>query len=38
MDGATMMIRETTDRQSPLALEQYSARVRLVAAGSLGPV
>ena len=24
--GATMMIRETTDRQSPLALEQYSAR------------
>jgi IclR family transcriptional regulator, mhp operon transcriptional activator len=27
--GATMMIRETTDRQSPLALEQYSAGVRV---------
>ena len=27
--GATMMIRETTDRQSPLALEQYSAGARV---------
>jgi IclR family mhp operon transcriptional activator len=27
--GAAMMIRETTDRQSPLALEQYSAGVRV---------
>jgi IclR family transcriptional regulator, mhp operon transcriptional activator len=27
--GATMMIRETTDRQSPLALEQYRAGVRV---------
>jgi IclR family mhp operon transcriptional activator len=27
--GATMMIRETTDRESPLALEQYSAGVRV---------
>jgi IclR family transcriptional regulator, mhp operon transcriptional activator len=27
--GSTMMIRETTDRQSPLALEQYSAGVRV---------
>jgi IclR family mhp operon transcriptional activator len=27
--GATMMIRETTDRHSPLALEQYSAGVRV---------
>jgi IclR family transcriptional regulator, mhp operon transcriptional activator len=27
--GATMMIRETTDRQSPLALEQYGAGVRV---------
>src|SRR5712671_1849663 len=27
--GASMMIRETTDRQSPLALEQYSAGVRV---------
>ena len=27
--GATMMIRETTDRQSPLALEHYSAGVRV---------
>ena len=27
--GATMMIRETTDRDSPLALEQYSAGVRV---------
>jgi IclR family mhp operon transcriptional activator len=27
--GATMMIRETTDHQSPLALEQYSAGVRV---------
>lgn len=27
--GATMMIRETTDRESPLALEHYSAGVRV---------
>ena len=27
--GATMMIRETTDRDNPLALEQYSAGVRV---------
>src|ERR1700722_5786402 len=27
--GATMMIRETTDRHSPLALEQYNAGVRV---------
>lgn len=27
--GAAMMIRETTDRQSPLALEQYGAGVRV---------
>ena len=27
--GATMMIRETTDRQSPLALERYSAGFRV---------
>ena len=27
--GATMMIRETTDRESPLALEQYGAGVRV---------
>lgn len=27
--GATMMIRETTDRDSPLALEQYSVGVRV---------
>jgi len=27
--GASMMIRETTDRDSPLALEQYSAGVRV---------
>src|SRR5882757_5225006 len=27
--GATMMIRETTDRESPLALERYSAGVRV---------
>ena len=27
--GATMTIRETTDRESPLALEQYSAGVRV---------
>jgi len=27
--GATMMIRETTDHQSPLALEQYGAGVRV---------
>lgn len=29
-----MMIRETTDRQSPLALEQYSAGVRVPMLGS----
>src|ERR1700743_219081 len=27
--GSTIMVRETTDRQSPLALEQYSAGVRV---------
>ena len=27
--GSTMMIRETTDRESPLALEQYGAGVRV---------
>ena len=32
--GATMMIRETTDRESPLALEQYSAGVRVPMLGS----
>src|SRR6202171_1216552 len=32
--GATMMIRETTDRQSPLALEQYRAGVRVSMLGS----
>jgi IclR family mhp operon transcriptional activator len=32
--GATMMIRETTDRQSPLALEQYTAGVRVPMLGS----
>ena len=32
--GATMMIRETTDRQSPLALEQYRAGVRVPMLGS----
>src|SRR5258706_5272951 len=32
--GATMMIRETTDRDSPLALEQYSAGVRVPMLGS----
>jgi IclR family transcriptional regulator, mhp operon transcriptional activator len=32
--GATMMIRETTDRQSPLALEQYHAGVRVPMLGS----
>jgi len=32
--GATMMIREATDRQSPLALEQYSAGVRVSMLGS----
>ncbi|HEY2465759.1 MAG TPA: helix-turn-helix domain-containing protein [Steroidobacteraceae bacterium] len=32
--GSTMMIRETTDRQSPLALEQYSAGVRVPMLGS----
>jgi IclR family mhp operon transcriptional activator len=32
--GSTMMIRETTDRQSPLALEQYGAGVRVPMLGS----
>ncbi|HME38697.1 MAG TPA: helix-turn-helix domain-containing protein [Steroidobacteraceae bacterium] len=32
--GATMMIRETTDRQSPLALEHYRAGVRVSMLGS----
>jgi IclR family transcriptional regulator, mhp operon transcriptional activator len=32
--GATMMIRETTDRQSPLALETYTAGVRVPMLGS----
>jgi IclR family transcriptional regulator, mhp operon transcriptional activator len=32
--GATMMIRETTDRESPLALERYSAGVRVPMLGS----
>jgi len=32
--GATMMIRETTDRQSPLALEEYGAGVRVSLLGS----
>jgi IclR family mhp operon transcriptional activator len=32
--GATMMIRETTDRESPLALEQFSAGVRVPMLGS----
>jgi IclR family mhp operon transcriptional activator len=32
--GGTMMIRETTDRQSPLALEQYGAGVRVPMLGS----
>jgi IclR family mhp operon transcriptional activator len=32
--GATMMIRETTDRQSPLALEQYTAGIRVPMLGS----
>jgi IclR family transcriptional regulator, mhp operon transcriptional activator len=32
--GATMMIRETTDRDSPLALERYSAGVRVPMLGS----
>lgn len=32
--GSSMMIRETTDRQSPLALEQYSAGVRVPMLGS----
>ena len=32
--GASMMIREATDRQSPLALEQYSAGVRVPMLGS----
>ena len=32
--GATMMIREATDRESPLALEQYGAGVRVPMLGS----
>ncbi len=32
--GSSMMIRETTDRESPLALEQYSAGVRVPMLGS----
>ncbi len=32
--GSAMMIRETTDRQSPLALEQYSAGIRVPMLGS----
>jgi IclR family transcriptional regulator, mhp operon transcriptional activator len=32
--GATMMIRETTDRQSPLALERYGAGLRVPMLGS----
>ncbi|HWG71153.1 MAG TPA: helix-turn-helix domain-containing protein [Steroidobacteraceae bacterium] len=32
--GAAMMIRETTDRQSPLALERYGAGVRVPMLGS----
>jgi IclR family mhp operon transcriptional activator len=32
--GSAMMIRETTDRQSPLALEQYGAGVRVPMLGS----
>jgi IclR family mhp operon transcriptional activator len=32
--GATMMIRETTDRESPLALERYGAGVRVPMLGS----
>ncbi|MDP9089285.1 MAG: helix-turn-helix domain-containing protein [Pseudomonadota bacterium] len=32
--GSSMMIRETTDRQSPLALEQYCAGVRVPMLGS----
>jgi IclR family transcriptional regulator, mhp operon transcriptional activator len=32
--GATMMIRETTDRESPLALEQHGAGVRVPMLGS----
>jgi IclR family mhp operon transcriptional activator len=32
--GTTMMIRETTDRESPLALERYSAGVRVPVLGS----
>jgi len=32
--GATMMIRETTDRESPLALERFSAGVRVPMLGS----
>src|SRR6201995_2155876 len=32
--GASMMIRETTDRESPLALEHYTAGVRVPMLGS----
>jgi IclR family mhp operon transcriptional activator len=32
--GATMMIRETTDRESPLALERFTAGVRVPMLGS----
>jgi IclR family mhp operon transcriptional activator len=32
--GSTMMIRETTDRESPLALEHYTAGVRVPMLGS----
>ena len=32
--GSSMMIRETTDRESPLALEQYGAGVRVPMLGS----
>jgi IclR family mhp operon transcriptional activator len=32
--GTTMMIRETTDRESPLALERYGAGVRVPVLGS----
>ena len=32
--GATMMIRETTDRESPLALEQHGAGIRVPMLGS----
>src|ERR1700743_1354935 len=33
--GSTMMIRETTDRDSPLALERFSAGVRVPMLGSV---